>query len=55
MGFNRVPPTAGRVFDMTKEIMQKADTVLTETFFYSPANNTVCQNSLLKINLKILF
>ena len=44
IGFNRVPPTVGRIFDITKDFWEKADTELGKTFFYSPANNTVFFN-----------
>ena len=43
LGFNRVPPTVGRTFHITKDIWEKADLELAKTFFYSPANNTVLQ------------
>lgn len=36
LGFNRVPPTVGRVFNMTTELWEKADEDLGKTFFYSP-------------------
>lgn len=38
---HRVPPTVGRVFNMTTELWEKAETALAKTFFYSPAGN-VC-------------
>lgn len=41
LGFNRVPPTVGRVFNMTTELWEKADEDLGKTFFFSPAGN-VC-------------
>ncbi|KAK3089025.1 hypothetical protein FSP39_000214 [Pinctada imbricata] len=41
LGFYRVPPVAGRVFNMTFEIKRFADRKLAKTFFISPANN-VC-------------
>lgn len=36
LGFYRVPPTVGRVFNMTTEIFQKADSDFTRTFYFSP-------------------
>lgn len=41
LGFNRVPPTVGRVFNMTSDLWEKAESELAKTFFYSPAGN-VC-------------
>jgi hypothetical protein len=41
LGFNRVPPTVGRLFDITKDLWEKAEPDLEKTFFYSPVNNTV--------------
>ena len=49
-----MPPTVGRIFDITKDFWEKADTELGKTFFYSPANNTVflsC-NKIVKFKLK---
>ena len=40
LGFNRVPPTVGRLFNMTTDLWQKAETELAKTFFYSPG--TTC-------------
>ncbi|OWF45619.1 extracellular serine/threonine protein kinase FAM20C-like [Mizuhopecten yessoensis] len=39
LGFYRVPPTAGRVVNMTRDIKRLADHKLSKTFFISPANN----------------
>lgn len=41
LAFYRVPPVAGRRFNMTYEIKRLADRKLAKTFFISPANN-VC-------------
>lgn len=39
--FNRVPPNAGRLINMTRDIKRLADKKLAKTFFISPAKN-VC-------------
>ncbi|XP_050391453.1 extracellular serine/threonine protein CG31145 [Patella vulgata] len=39
LGFYRVPPTTGRLLNMTTEIKKFADRKLAKTFFYSPAGN----------------
>lgn len=39
LGFNRVPPVAGRVVNMTMDIRRLADSKLARTFFISPAGN----------------
>ncbi|CAF0711253.1 unnamed protein product [Brachionus calyciflorus] len=39
LGFHRVPPTVGRVFNMTTELLQKAEPELERTFFISPGGN----------------
>ena len=36
LGFYRVPPVAGRLFNMTYEIKRLADRKLAKTFFISP-------------------
>jgi len=36
LGFNRVPPTVGRVFNMSTELWEKAENELAKTFFISP-------------------
>ncbi|KAJ8313280.1 hypothetical protein KUTeg_009169 [Tegillarca granosa] len=41
LGFYRVPPTAGRLVNMTYDIKRLADHKLAKTFFISPAKN-VC-------------
>jgi hypothetical protein len=33
LGFNRVPPTVGRIFDIETELWQKADPELAKTFY----------------------
>ncbi|CAF1122841.1 unnamed protein product [Rotaria sordida] len=40
LGFNRVPPVIGRIFNITKDIREKATSELAGSFFISPANNT---------------
>lgn len=40
LNFYRCPPTVGRVFDMTEEILKNANQPLAKTFFVSPAGNT---------------
>jgi extracellular serine/threonine protein kinase FAM20C len=40
LGFFRVPPTVGRLFNISADLWQKADTELAKTFFFSPAGNT---------------
>lgn len=40
LGFYRVPPTVGRLFNMTVELWEKADAELAKTFFFSPVGNT---------------
>ena len=40
LGFYRVPPTVGRVFNITSELWDNADEELAKTFFYSPGGNT---------------
>ncbi|KAK7502292.1 hypothetical protein BaRGS_00006245, partial [Batillaria attramentaria] len=39
LGYNRVPPVAGRVLNMTRDIRRLADSKLARTFFVSPAGN----------------
>jgi len=39
LGFNRVPPTVGRILNITTQIRRYADDDLEPTFFYSPAGN----------------
>ena len=36
LGFYRVPPTIGRIFNMTSDLREKADTELEKTFYISP-------------------
>jgi hypothetical protein len=40
LGFYRVPPTVGRVFNMTADLWEKAEDELARTFFFSPGGNT---------------
>ena len=35
LGFNRVPPTVGRLFDISKDLWEKAEPDLEKTFFYN--------------------
>ncbi|CAD5216541.1 unnamed protein product [Bursaphelenchus okinawaensis] len=39
LGFRRAVPTAGRVVNMTSELLEKAEKKLKKTFFISPAKN----------------
>ena len=34
LGLNRVPPTVGRLFDVTKDFWEKADAELAKTVFF---------------------
>ena len=36
LGFYRVPPTAGRLLNMTSDILPLADRKLAKTFYISP-------------------
>jgi extracellular serine/threonine protein kinase FAM20C len=40
LGFNRVPPTVGRIFNITRDFWEKTDPIFAKTFFYSPVGNT---------------
>ncbi|XP_076459722.1 extracellular serine/threonine protein CG31145-like [Babylonia areolata] len=39
LGYNRVPPVAGRLVNLTRDIRDLADSKLAKTFFVSPAGN----------------
>jgi hypothetical protein len=47
LGFYRVPPTVGRVFNMSTELLEKADEELAKTFFFSPGKLIKMEKSLL--------
>jgi hypothetical protein len=38
LGFNRVPPTVGRIFDIETELWQNADPDLAKTFYKTSGN-----------------
>ena len=40
LGFYRIPPTVGRLFNITHDLWAKSDVEFAKTFFYSPAGNT---------------